>query len=249
MAPYRYDATFFQHAHQTLSFRVLTNSLPAARWTANSPYVVGDFVVKVADDGSVFMAVVAGTSHATTEPVWPTIIGAKVTDNTVTWMKVAAQRLIDTVGYTAVWEVRDAPNGVALMAGDTTNGRAEVGFAPGKWAVNTAYALGQQVVPTTTNGYLYQVETAGTSHAATEPTWPVPSTVGVYGAMVTDNTVKWRLISDDSSVSNLRIQLTPTYTDVIVPWGQGVWIFDLLDAFSKRLPILWGLATLSGRIT
>ena len=40
------------------------------------------------------------------------------------------------------------------------------------WAVATAYALGDIVIPTTSNGYWYECTTAGTSHAATEPTWP-----------------------------------------------------------------------------
>ena len=40
------------------------------------------------------------------------------------------------------------------------------------WVANTAYALGDIVVPTTLNGFWYECTTAGTSHAADEPTWP-----------------------------------------------------------------------------
>src|SRR5438105_2801295 len=117
--PYHFDPTFYANSNQTLSFRLLVNSLPAAPQTANSPYVVGDFVTKRTDDGSVFMATVAGTSAASAEPTWPTIIGAKVVDGTVTWMKVSTQRLLDTTGYTASWEVRDSPNGNDLADGST----------------------------------------------------------------------------------------------------------------------------------
>src|SRR4029077_13978030 len=35
----------------------------------------------------VFVCVVAGTTHATTEPTWTVTRGAKTTDNTVTWQE------------------------------------------------------------------------------------------------------------------------------------------------------------------
>ena len=54
------------------------------------------------------------------------------------------------------------------------------------WVANTAYALGDIVVPTTLNGYWYECTTAGTSHATTEPTWPT-----TVGGTVTDGTVTW----------------------------------------------------------
>jgi hypothetical protein len=41
------------------------------------------------------------------------------------------------------------------------------------WVANTAYIKGDLVFPTTTNGYYYECIKAGTSHAATEPTWPI----------------------------------------------------------------------------
>jgi type IV pilus assembly protein PilY1 len=53
------------------------------------------------------------------------------------------------------------------------------------WAASTAYAVGNVRRPTTANGYVYTVKTAGTS-AATQPTWPTAD-----GGTVTDGTVVW----------------------------------------------------------
>lgn len=54
------------------------------------------------------------------------------------------------------------------------------------WAVARAYALGDYVRPTTNNGFIYEATVAGTSHAATEPTWPTTE-----GNTVVDNGVTW----------------------------------------------------------
>ena len=62
------------------------------------------------------------------------------------------------------------------------------GVARAAWAVNTAYSLDDIRVPTTANGYQYRCSVAGTSHAATEPTWPTD-----LGVTVTDGTVTWEM--------------------------------------------------------
>jgi len=54
------------------------------------------------------------------------------------------------------------------------------------WATGTAYALGDFVHATTFNGFRYECTTAGTSHASTEPTWPLEE-----GATVADESVVW----------------------------------------------------------
>lgn len=56
------------------------------------------------------------------------------------------------------------------------------------WAGATAYLVGQIVRPTAGNGFVYMVNTAGTSDGA-EPTWPT-----VIGQTVTDGTVQWTCI-------------------------------------------------------
>ena len=53
------------------------------------------------------------------------------------------------------------------------------------WAATTAYSLADRRVPTTKNGFFYEVTTAGTS-GGTEPTWPVS-----VGGTVSDGTVTW----------------------------------------------------------
>lgn len=56
------------------------------------------------------------------------------------------------------------------------------------WVVAFAYVVGDIVQPTTPNGYFYQIATGddGTSHAATEPTWPT-----TVGEEVVDNGATW----------------------------------------------------------
>lgn len=49
------------------------------------------------------------------------------------------------------------------------------------WVANTAYVLGDYIIPTTPNGRFYKCTTAGTSAAVTEPTWPT-----TLGATVAD---------------------------------------------------------------
>jgi hypothetical protein len=55
-------------------------------WTANTAYTVGDVVKKTGVYNShSYKCTVAGTSHLTTEPTWPTTNGTTITDGTVTW--------------------------------------------------------------------------------------------------------------------------------------------------------------------
>ena len=54
------------------------------------------------------------------------------------------------------------------------------------WVAAKAYLENQYISPTTPNGHRYKCTTAGTSHAATEPTWPTTS-----GTTVNDNTAVW----------------------------------------------------------
>lgn len=60
-------------------------------WATGAAKTVGQMVRQNATptvgNERVFVCVVAGTTHATTEPTWVVTKGAKTTDNTVTWME------------------------------------------------------------------------------------------------------------------------------------------------------------------
>lgn len=81
-------------------------------------------------------------------------------------------------GYTQGGTVLSTP----VSAVTAANSWAQV------WAGSTAYLVGQIVRPTTGNGFVYLVNTAGTS-AVGEPSWPT-----TIGQTVTDGTVQWTCI-------------------------------------------------------
>lgn len=81
----------------TLGSKTITY-VPAASgtaWAVATAYAVGDIVRKVTTNGHLYRAIIAGTSHASTEPTWPTVSGQTVTDNTVTWAEIGR-------GYTSM---------------------------------------------------------------------------------------------------------------------------------------------------
>jgi len=207
---------------------------PVAR---NTAYVVGDRVTPVVANGLAYACSTAGTSHASNEPAWPLVVGATVTDGSVTWTCAGTTNdrdyLIDTTGYTAELEIRQGNfDGATQLECTTANGRITVGFTPPKWQTATAYGAGQQVVPTLLNGYVYQCVVAGTSHAANEPAWP-----NTLGQTVLDNTARWRCEQAESIenglVSNLVVNAGPAVTETLTDWGKGLYVLKLLDTFGN----------------
>lgn len=71
------------------------------------------------------------------------------------------------------------------------------------WAVGTAYAAGRTVVPVTLATYYYECTTAGTSHGATEPTWPTTP-----GETVNDNGVIWKCMANNANSHTGQVRLT-----------------------------------------
>ena len=153
--------------------------------------------------------------------------------------------LEDTTGYTATMKVRasDASGAEQLSIG-TGTGEITVGFTPGKVARNTAYGLGQKVVPLALNGYVYEVTVAGTSHASNEPAWPT-----TLGNTVTDGTVTWRCETTDETVCNLYIAIPRATAAALVPWGRGVYSLEVIDSFSHTWVYLDGPAYLRAEST
>ena len=98
----------------------LTPTLLLSAWAAATAYILGDVVHPTTPNGYRYVVVTAGTSHATTEPTWPTVIGSQVADNTVVWECVAAThpateiKLALTSGGLA-----GATGGAALSLGNT----------------------------------------------------------------------------------------------------------------------------------
>ncbi len=54
-------------------------------WVANTAYNLDDIRVPTTANRYQYRCAIAGTTHATDEPTWPTDLGVRVTDGTVTW--------------------------------------------------------------------------------------------------------------------------------------------------------------------
>jgi hypothetical protein len=151
--------------------------------------------------------------------------------------------LLDTTGYTAAMTVRDEDyDGAAVLEATTANGRIVVGYTPEKWEATTEYAVGQQVVPTELNGFIYECTVGGTSDSG-EPTWPT-----TLNATVVDDGVTWRceLIEtvDNGLVSNCYVQVLAAVTELLEDWGRGVYTLQLVDTFGHTVFWMDGVARL-----
>lgn len=147
--------------------------------------------------------------------------------------------LEDTTGYTATMMVRDGgPDGDLVLEASTTDGRIQVGFTPQVWEATTAYGVGQQVVPTELNGFVYAATVAGTSDAG-EPTWPF-----VIGGTVVDDGVTWEAISTDSEVANIYIVIAASVTAALTDWGYGTHTIKVVDTFGNSWLNVDGIARL-----
>jgi hypothetical protein len=155
--------------------------------------------------------------------------------------------LIDTTDYDARMQVRPSVDEDPVLDLTVANGRMTVGFDPPKWQATTAYALGQQVVPTTLNGFVYEVTVAGTS-GGTEPSGgtPWPTTLG---NTVVNGTVTFRAESTDAGVTNVRATLVPSDTSSIGDWGLGRYDIEVEDGFGHVTRVVEGQAVLSREVT
>lgn len=77
---------------------VLTPTDTLEDWEAATSYSLGDLIEPTTPNGLVYKCTTAGTSHATTEPTWPTSgIGSTVADNTVVWTLMGARHEVTEI--------------------------------------------------------------------------------------------------------------------------------------------------------
>jgi hypothetical protein len=95
-----------------------------------------------------------------------------------------------------------------LLQASSNPGVDQITLTPTKilpvWTANTVYTLGQTRSPTVDNTYRYEITTAGTSHATTEPTWPT----GAIGNTVVDGSCIWTLVSKEHPITEIKLALT-----------------------------------------
>lgn len=162
--------------------RLFGGTVEYSSWAVATPYALGVIRRPTTPNGLRYRVSTAGTSHASTQPTWPTTTGATVADNTVTWTCIGKEPLglydevIDLVEADFNW--LNALGGLRIDTG-----------SPGTWAAAASKLRGNVVVPTTRNGRMYvctQPNDANGTTGGTEPTWPTSD----YGT-VTDGGVTW----------------------------------------------------------
>lgn len=101
--------------------------------------------------------------------------------------RVAHPTQSDANGLLAKIHYCDSFQNALYVAVEYANGNIRHHYLsdPGAWAATTAYSLGAFRRPTTPNGFIYEVTTAGTS-ASAQPSWPT-----TVGNTVGDGTVTW----------------------------------------------------------
>ena len=65
----------------------------ATGWVANTAKAQSDTVYPTTDNGFYYNCTTSGTTHATTEPTWPTVSGGTVTDGTIVWTAVTWNKI------------------------------------------------------------------------------------------------------------------------------------------------------------
>ena len=150
-----------------------------------------------------------------------------------------SQVLFDTSGYSALFTVRSPDWTGDIVVTATEADYITLGYTPAPWEATTAYGLGQYVVPTELNGFVYECTTAGTSDSG-EPTWPTS-----ISATVNDDSAVWTCASTDSWVANVYLYLPSTYTEGLTDWGAGVYTLELEDSFGNVQRLYEGSARLS----
>jgi hypothetical protein len=90
------------------------------KWTISTAYTIGTCVEPTTANGFRYRCTSNGTSHATTEPIWPTGLGSSIADGTTTWTNVSAKHDVTevTLALTSGALATNTP-GAALALGTT----------------------------------------------------------------------------------------------------------------------------------
>jgi len=145
-------------------------------WSASAAIAVD--VVREPTVSNGYRYAYSGGTTDSTEPTWPTTVGATVVDGTGTWTNLGEKPY-------ALWDAAFDELQTDLYGLRGRSYADRIGSVGGHtWTATMAYDAGI-VVPTTRNGHAYTAETAGTS-GASQPTWPTT------GGTVTDGSVVWR---------------------------------------------------------
>lgn len=75
----------------------LTPTYAIPNWSAATALALGVSRRPTTPTGYRYKVTTAGTTHATTQPTWPTTIGSTVVDGTVTWTVVAEERNVNEI--------------------------------------------------------------------------------------------------------------------------------------------------------
>lgn len=92
------------------------------------------------------------------------------------------------------------------------------------WEANTAYILGDSVIPTSPNGYRYVVTTAGTSSSSEPSPWGT-----ILNGTTTDGGVTWTLVAEDSPTTEIILALSSGDLDTNIA-GAALAIGSTLDS-------------------
>lgn len=79
-----YTANGAALASKTITYTAANSWSPT--WASGTAYSLNALVRPTSGNGFLYRAAVAGSSHASVEPTWPTTLGLTVTDNGVTWV-------------------------------------------------------------------------------------------------------------------------------------------------------------------
>lgn len=90
-------------------------------WTTATAYALNDLVRPSTANGYCYRCTVAGTSHASVEPTWPTVVGECVTDGTAEWVCFSQDFVVKLDGDDVTWTGATITARAAVLYKDTGN--------------------------------------------------------------------------------------------------------------------------------